>query len=642
MYKVIAILFFLLSLNIFAQTNVEMLSHYNPYPSIGYSNIWGYVDSLGNEYALLGTRHGTSIISLTDPENPVEVAFVPAPQSIWRELKVHNHYAYISTDQSGNGLQIIDLSQLPDTAFLANNLTTYFNNSHDLLIDNGFCYVVGGDFGGGMSILDLANPVNPVRTAYYTASGYIHDIYIWNDTVVASCGGSQNYQLVDVTDKYNPFKISESAVIPGIYAHSGWMTEDKRYFYATEEFNVRDLMVWDLQDRNSWELIIPSWEMPGGATIHNLYIIGDYAHISYYNDGYVVLDVSAPEVPFLVGHYDTENAWGVYPFLPSGITLISDIQTGLYVLQFTPGEVPPTINHSGTPDVFNNDPVVANAQIVDNGEIVEANLFYRTTFNGTTSDWNLVIGPHQNNNYEFTIPGFEHLTHIEYYIAALDDFGSVATLPEGGSGTGPAGNIPPSQFFDYSVAITGPPVLHSFSPLGDTTVVVNSEFDIIVNAEDTTGLELNYYWKRNGIITNETTSTYHYRAFQIPSPPRTDTIEVDISNGYFSVSKKWVISIQPLTNIKNYETVLSFNLEQNYPNPFNPSTRITFSIPKSEFTNLSVYNMIGEKVAELVNENLSAGKYNVIFNGDKLTSGIYLARIKAGGFNKLIKMVLMK
>ena len=184
--------------------------------------------------------------------------------------------------------------------------------------------------------------------------------------------------------------------------------------------------------------------------------------------------------------------------------------------------------------------------------------------------------------------------------------------------------------------------MHSFSPLGDTTVVVNSEFDIIVNAEDTTGLELNYYWKRNGIITNETTSTYHYRAFQIPSPPRTDTIEVDISNGYFSVSKKWVISIQPLTNIKNNETVLSFNLEQNYPNPFNPSTRITFSIPKSEFTNLSVYNMIGEKVAELVNENLSAGKYNVIFNGDKLTSGIYLARIKAGGFNKLIKMVLMK
>ena len=491
-----------------------------------------------------------------------------------------------------------------------------------------------------MHILDLSNPTNPARTFYYTQSGYVHDVYVWDDTVVACAEDS--YDLVDVTDKSNPFKISESIELPGIYAHSGWMTEDKRYFYGTEEFNEVDITVWDIQDRSTWSLVVPSWETQSNATVHNLFIKGNYAHISYYSDGYVVLDISSPQAPFLVGHYDTQSAWGCYPYLPSGLTLISDIQTGLFVFEFTPGEVPPTINHSGTSDVFNNDPVVVNAQIVDNGEIVEANLFYRTTFNGTTGDWNLVTGLHQNNNYEFTIPGFEHLTHIEYYIAALDDFGSVSTLPEGGSGTGPAGNIPPSQFFYYSVVITGPPVLHSFSPLGDTTVVVNSEFDIIVNAEDTTGLELIYYWKRNGVITNETTNIYHYRAFQIPVPPRTDTIEVDISNGYFSVSKKWVISIQPLTNIKNNEMVLSFNLEQNYPNPFNPSTRITFSIPKSEFTNLSVYNMIGEKVAELVNENLSAGKYNVKFNGDKLTSGIYLARIKAGGFNKLIKMVLMK
>ncbi|RPI70043.1 MAG: T9SS C-terminal target domain-containing protein, partial [Ignavibacteriales bacterium] len=403
-----------------------------------------------------------------------------------------------------------------------------------------------------------------------------------------------------------------------------------------------DITVWDLHDRSTWELVLPSWETQSNATVHNLFIKGNYAHVSYYSDGYVVLDISSPDAPYLIGHYDTQSLWGCYPYLPSGLTIVSDMNTGLYVLEFTPGEVSPTINHSGTPDVFNNDPVTINAQIVDNGDIIEANLFYRTTFNGTTSSWNLVTPANQNSNYQFTIPGFQHLTNIEYYIAAQDDYGYVVTLPEGGSGTGPAGNLPPSQFFSYSVVITGLPVLHSFTPGGDTTVVVNSEFDIVVYAEDTTGLELIYSWKKNGIVTNETSNIYHYRAFQIPAPPRTDSIEVTISNGYFSLSNKWVVHISPATDVKDNEPVLTYQLEQNYPNPFNPETQITFSVPSNEFVNLSVYNLIGEKVTELVNENLSPGRYNINFNGDKLTSGIYLARIKAGSFDRIIKMILLK
>ncbi|MCZ7612286.1 MAG: choice-of-anchor B family protein [Ignavibacteriaceae bacterium] len=181
--KKVVLLLALLSTAILSQTNVTFLSNLNEYSSFGYSNIWGYVDPLGNEYALLGTGNGTSIISLADPTNPVECAFIPAPQSAWRELKVWSHYAYVATDATGNGLQIIDLSQLPTTATLVNTLNTYFNDCHDLLIDDGYCYTVGGDGVGGLRILDLLNPVIPVQTAYYTGSGYIHDIYIWNDTV---------------------------------------------------------------------------------------------------------------------------------------------------------------------------------------------------------------------------------------------------------------------------------------------------------------------------------------------------------------------------------------------------------------------------------------------------------------------------
>ena len=117
-----------------------------------------------------------------------------------------------------------------------------------------------------MHILDLSNPVNPTRkTSYYTGSGYIHDVYVWNDTVVACA--EDVYDLVNVTNKSNAQLISSSIALPGIYAHSGWMTENKRYFFGTEEFNQVDITVWDLVDRTSWNLVVPSWEMSSNSTV---------------------------------------------------------------------------------------------------------------------------------------------------------------------------------------------------------------------------------------------------------------------------------------------------------------------------------------------------------------------------------------
>ena len=151
-----------------------------------------------------------------------------------------------------------------------------------------------------------------------------------------------------------------------------------------EEFNSVDITVWDLQDRTSWDLVIPSWQTNSGATVHNLFILGNYAHISYYADGYVVLDISDPEAPFLVGEYSTSSQWGCYPYLPSGITICSDMNNGLYVFQFTANDVAPSITHTPVTEVFNDDPVIISAQIVDNIEVTDANTRYRTIINGNT------------------------------------------------------------------------------------------------------------------------------------------------------------------------------------------------------------------------------------------------------------------
>ena len=86
----------------------------------------------------------------------------------------------------------------------------------------------------------------------------------------------------------------------------------------------------------------------------------------------------------------------------------------------------------------------------------------------------------------------------------------------------------------------------------------------------------------------------------------------------------------------------SFSLSQNYPNPFNPSTNIGFRIPKSEFVNLKVHDLIGREVAQLVNEELKPGIYSIDWNAENYPSGIYLYTINAGSFTDTKKMVLIK
>jgi len=87
---------------------------------------------------------------------------------------------------------------------------------------------------------------------------------------------------------------------------------------------------------------------------------------------------------------------------------------------------------------------------------------------------------------------------------------------------------------------------------------------------------------------------------------------------------------------------LAFSLSQNYPNPFNPVTQISFSLPERAEVRLSVYNIVGQKVAELVNGKLDAGSYRVSWDAKVFTSGIYFGRLRAGANENIIKMILLK
>ena len=90
------------------------------------------------------------------------------------------------------------------------------------------------------------------------------------------------------------------------------------------------------------------------------------------------------------------------------------------------------------------------------------------------------------------------------------------------------------------------------------------------------------------------------------------------------------------------ETPAQTVLSQNFPNPFNPSITINYSIPEAGFVNISVYNLLDENVATLVNENLPIGTYAIQFNADNLPSGMYISKLVTNGFSQSMKMMLTK
>jgi choice-of-anchor B domain-containing protein len=324
-----------------------------PYPSQTLANICGYVDGAGNEYALVGAAQGMSIVDVTDPDSPVEVLQVPNVDDLWKEIKVYGDYAYVTTE-GGGGLQIVNLGSLPNVAGVTyhhytgdGSISGTLNTIHALHIDGNYCYLYGSNlFDGGAIALDLTDPWNPVFAGKFDALGYVHDGYVRNDTLYAGHIYTGIYSVVDFTNKAAPVLLATQST-PTNFTHNTWLSSDSRYLFTTDENDNSYLASYDLSDLGNIVEKDRHQTSPGSNSIvHNTHIINvggnDYAVTSWYTDGFTIVDAGRPENLVQVGKYDTYagsgpgfvGAWGVYPYLPSGTIVVSNIDEGLFV--FTP------------------------------------------------------------------------------------------------------------------------------------------------------------------------------------------------------------------------------------------------------------------------------------------------------------------
>lgn len=333
--------------------NVQFRSQL-PYGSnVDLANIWGYVDSLGNEYALVGAQTGLSIVDVTNPSNPVQKFFVPGTNSFWREVQVWGKYAYVTTEGCCNGLQIVDLSKLPasvNSRFWTGtgSVAGAVGRIHSIHIRDGFAYLNGSQlFGGATLIVSLADPWNPVYlgNTQMSLSGnqrYVHDCFVRNDTLWGAHIYAGFFSVINISNKAAPVLINTQNT-PGNFTHNVWMPDNGRgLLFTTDEVSNSYLASYDVTNTGNITFLDRLQGTPGsGSIIHNTCIRNNYAINSYYKDGITIVDVSRPDNLITIGRYDTytqgagngfNGAWGVYPFLPSGNILVSDIDNGLFVL----------------------------------------------------------------------------------------------------------------------------------------------------------------------------------------------------------------------------------------------------------------------------------------------------------------------
>jgi len=388
--------------------NITLLSQKHDYNV--YSNIWGWTSPDNREYVLLGHNAGTSIIEITDPQNPVERDMVPGPTgggTIWRELKTYSHYVYVVSEHtqpnSLSGVQIIDLSYLPDSVHLVQNyrwpgVTAASAKAHSISVDDSlpYLYIQGGNSTsnvigadpGGIRVLSLADPENPTSVSTM-AHLYVHDSYMRNGILFASniyLGGYVD--IWNISNRAQP-RLIHSLQYPNGFSHNSAVSENNNFLYTTDEVSGFTMKTWDISNlwdndtSNNDDIPLTSEYIGNPEEIaHNIHVNGSYGYLSHYVEGVKVLDLSNPAEPIEVGYYDTYQVpgsgfsgdWGVYPHFPSGNFVVSDIESGLYVFRFD------TVAWGGVHGVVRNGQTgapVSDAHLY----FVEANKF--TTSNDT-------------------------------------------------------------------------------------------------------------------------------------------------------------------------------------------------------------------------------------------------------------------
>lgn len=330
-----------------ADLNARLRGRIDPFPNEEnrYGDVWGE-----NNYAYLASYNGSGvmIIDITNPDAPRLVGhYNPPSGGRFQDVVVIGGIGYFSSEDNG-GVHIVDV-QNPSAPVLLSQVTQAnngFPRVHELFVAEGVLYEADTRT-PFVKVFDVRNPRAPVfvRNILTTDQLFIHNITAINGRVYTSGWGG----TTDIYDVRNILSVDPpllGTIDSGPNSHSSWISSDGRLLASARETLNGDVRLFDISDPAHAILLATITAASLGIdafTAHNPYIVGHLLFVSWYQAGTQVIDISNPVSPRLVGSYDTfsgpvngvDGNWGVYPFIALDRVLLSDLDGGLYVVDFT-------------------------------------------------------------------------------------------------------------------------------------------------------------------------------------------------------------------------------------------------------------------------------------------------------------------
>ena len=372
MRKIYILLFILFSINgLKAQQslNMELLAQWNDttLQTIDGDQLWsdimGYHDSTKNkEYAILFGNDSFYFFDITNPKTTKLIVKVDgfSKKSINRDVEIYQHYAYCVSERSGSlgGLQILDLQYLPDSVHEVYRSDALTVQAHTVFIEaeRKRMYIPQNSTKIGFSAMDifsLNNPENPTKLASLQVPlngmgeaqfSKVHEMYSRNDTVYLSCYENGLY-MMDLTNLNAQKLLGVIANYPQRGTnHSSWLNAKGNMIMFTDENQGSPIKIFDISDIGNPKQIVYFNSHPN-ALPHNAYWKENMAVVSAYEDGVYIFDITNLNNPKVHAFYDTyplnadgvysgfHGCWGVWPYLPSGNIIASDISEGLFVMK---------------------------------------------------------------------------------------------------------------------------------------------------------------------------------------------------------------------------------------------------------------------------------------------------------------------
>jgi hypothetical protein len=604
----------------------------SPYEAASLETGWYNLGiDIAGGYANVGSfGQGLLVLDLADPVNPVQVG-VSDVTGVGL-VTVSESYAYVSL--SGVGMGAIDIST-PSNPTLSGQLDRVGLLYH-VDVSGDYAYLAAS--GKGLRILDVSDPENPFETGFCDSAVVAWAVDVQgNYAFVADNAGA--LRIYDVSDPYNPFETG-ACVIPdegcdvevqGDYAYVVADNEGLRIVEITDPYNPTEVGVYE------------------NASCLNIAVSGDYAYLTAYcyDNNATIIDISDPTNPTMVSFYHDANLWGIT--VSEDYAYVCGLSMGLRIFYVGAG----TFAQQGvcnTPGSAKDVAISENFAFVADGygglRVIDVSTPYDPFETGYyyTPDYTVAVAVNGDYAYvadELTFGIYDCSSAMSQLTVNLIPMNPPIIIPENGGSfefnIAVENNTSQPQTFDIWTVIE--------LPGGGEVEILNVQ-DVTIAAATTIDRD------RTQIVPpNAPAGTYTYYAFIGDYPQQIDhsdffTFEKQgVGNMVSGASSLWTstgeefgrLPVETHVDIEDQPVTVSVN-----PNPFNPLTVLSYRLQDASRVNLSVYDVSGRKVAELVNGWREAGTHEVTFDATNLASGIYIYRLAADNHANHGKMILLK